>query len=68
MGIQVRAMWLTRVRQRPAYSQRMDMELALTLASIASFFALIVAWTILPASKELPKSAPAAAVTPQAAH
>jgi hypothetical protein len=46
----------------------MDMELALTLASIASFFALIVAWTILPASKELPKSAPAAAVTPQAAH
>ncbi len=45
----------------------MDMELALTLASIASFFGLVVAWTILPASKEQPKSAPAAAASPQAA-
>jgi hypothetical protein len=60
--------WLTREQQRRAYSQRMDMELALTLASIASFFALVVAWTILPASKELPTSVPAPSVSPQAAH
>jgi hypothetical protein len=44
------------------------MELALILASIASFFALVVAWTILPASKEQPTSAPAPSVSPQAAH
>jgi hypothetical protein len=44
------------------------MELALILASIASFFALVLAWTILPASKELPTSAPAPTVSPQAVH
>jgi hypothetical protein len=44
------------------------MELALILASVASFFALVLAWTVLPASKELTTSAPATAPTPQAAH
>jgi hypothetical protein len=44
------------------------MELALILVSIASFFALVAAWTMLPASKELPASAPAPSVSPQAAH
>jgi hypothetical protein len=44
------------------------MELVLTLVSIVSFFALVFAWTVLPASKELPKSVPAAVASPQAAH
>jgi hypothetical protein len=41
------------------------MELALTLISIASFFALIVSWTVLPHAEQIAKTAPAAA--PQAA-
>jgi hypothetical protein len=35
------------------------MEMALTLVSIASFFALVLAWTVLPAT-----SAPTAEVSP----
>jgi hypothetical protein len=46
------------------------MELALTLLSIASFFALILAWTVLPATS--PSTAPdlshVPAASPQAAH
>jgi hypothetical protein len=42
------------------------MDLALTLLSIASFFALILMWTVLPASKSAPTVAVSAA--PQAAH
>jgi hypothetical protein len=46
------------------------MELALTLISIASFFALVLAWTVLPSKS--PGSAPdltaVAATTPQVAH
>jgi hypothetical protein len=42
------------------------MELALTLVSVASFFALIVSWTLLPHSEQTTKTAPSAA--PQAAH
>jgi hypothetical protein len=44
------------------------MELALTLASIASFFALILAWATLPASKTTSASAAATTTSPQAAH
>jgi hypothetical protein len=43
------------------------MELALILISIASFFALILAWTMLPASKEVAQSTPAPAATTPAA-
>ena len=47
----------------------MVMELALTLVSIASFFALILAWTVLPASKATStSSAPVPAGSPQVAH
>jgi hypothetical protein len=42
------------------------MELALTLVSMASFFALIVSWTVLPHADQVTKTAPTAA--PQAAH
>jgi hypothetical protein len=36
------------------------MEWALTLASIASFFALVVSWTVLPTSERSAKTAPGA--------
>jgi len=42
------------------------MELALTLVSIASFFSLVLAWTVLPASKSGPSTSTAGAVAPSA--
>ena len=46
------------------------MELALTLISIASFFALILTWTVLPATNPSaePDLSHVPAATPQAAH
>jgi hypothetical protein len=45
------------------------MELVLTLASIAGFFALVLTWVVLPStSAAQTESAPAGAPSPQAAH
>jgi hypothetical protein len=44
------------------------MDLALTLLSIASFFALVLFWTVLPASKTEAAPMASAAPSPQAAH
>jgi hypothetical protein len=60
-------MWLTPAPGCSAYAH-LTMELALTLVSIASFFSLILAWTVLPASKAIASSsAPAPAGSPQVA-
>ncbi len=40
------------------------MEMALSVVSIVSFFALIVSWTILPTSERITKAAPSAAPSP----
>jgi hypothetical protein len=47
------------------------MDLVLTLVSIASFFALVLAWTVLPATSDAvshPETAPRAEPRTQAAH
>ena len=45
------------------------MEMALTLVSIASFFALVLAWTVLPAASGPTVEAPAPGIpSPQAVH
>jgi hypothetical protein len=43
------------------------MELVLILASIASFFALVVTWTMMPTSQVGAATAPSSAPSPQAA-
>jgi hypothetical protein len=43
------------------------MEMALTLISLATFFALILAWIVLPASKTRPGEAVQPLISPQTA-